>query len=147
MCCGWKVISQSLQTATFGRENRLISHFWNNKYNNSIENSPSVFIHLISLYSLQNIYRIGEVESTNSMSQEIGPVTPHLPRVVHHQCLEVILKKKTFFKLVVQTHDLGHITKAMLATAQHNHLSICPLTISYIIFNISCHGSASRQIK
>ena len=25
-------------------------------------------------------------------------------------------KKKTFFKLTVRTHDLGHRTKAMLAT-------------------------------
>ena len=55
--------------------------------------------------------------------------------------------KKNFFKLTVQTHDLRHMTKAMLATAQHNNLTICPLTISNIILNIACHGSASRQHK
>ena len=65
----------------------------------------------------------------------------------HVLCLEVILKKKTFFKLTVRTHDLGHMTKAMLATSQHNHLAICPLTTSNIILNIACHGSASRQHK
>ena len=39
------------------------------------------------------------------------------------------------------------VNKVMLATAQHNHLTICPLIISDIIFNISCCCSASRQIK
>ena len=57
------------------------------------------------------------------------------------------LEKKTFFKLTVRTHDLGHMTKAMLATSQHNHLTICPLKTSEIILNIACHGSASRQHK
>jgi len=75
MCCGWKVIVQSLQSAKFGRENRLISHFWSNKYNCYRENSLSGFIHLISSNSLQKIYWICVVESTNSMSQEIGHVT------------------------------------------------------------------------
>jgi len=74
-CCGWKVIVQSLQSAKFGRENRLISHFWSNKYNCYMENSLSGFIHLISWNTLQKIYWIGVVESTNSMSQEIGCVT------------------------------------------------------------------------
>ena len=60
----------------------------------------------------------------------------------HVLCLEVILKKKTFFKLPVRTHDLGHMTETMLATARHNHSTISPLTISNIIFNIACHRSA-----
>ena len=57
------------------------------------------------------------------------------------------LEKKTFFKLRLQTHDLRYMTKAMLATLQHNHLTICPYTISIIILNIPCYGSASRQHK
>ena len=40
-----------------------------------MENSLSGFIHLISSNPLQKIYLIGVVESTNSMSQEIGHVT------------------------------------------------------------------------
>ena len=68
-------------------------------------------------------------------------------RWAHVLCLEVILKKKTFFKSRVQTHDLGHMTEAMVATAQHNHLTRCPLTTSNIILDIACHGSASRQHK
>jgi len=40
-----------------------------------MENSLSGFIHLILSNSLQKIYWIGVVESTNSMSQEIGHVT------------------------------------------------------------------------
>ena len=39
------------------------------------------------------------------------------------------LEKKTFFKLRLRTHDLRHMTKAMLATLQHNHLTICPYTL------------------
>ena len=57
------------------------------------------------------------------------------------------LEKQTFFKLMVQIHDLGHMTKAMLGTTQPNHLTICPLTISNITLNIACHCSASRQHK
>jgi len=51
----------------------------------------------MSLNSLQNIYWIDDVESTNSMSQEIGPVmlchsmslVSHLPRIVHHHWMAV----------------------------------------------------------
>ena len=67
--------------------------------------------------------------------------------LAHVLCPEVILKKKSFFKLMVRTHDLGHMTEAMLATAQHNHSTICPLKKSYIISNITCHGSTARQHK
>ena len=53
-----------------------------------MENSLSGFIHLMSLNSLQNIYWIDDVESTNSMSQEIGPVT-----LCHSMSLVVTLTK------------------------------------------------------
>ena len=57
------------------------------------------------------------------------------------------LEKETFFKWPVQTHDFGHMTKVMLVTARHNHLTMCPLTTSNIILNIARLGSASRQHK
>jgi len=53
-----------------------------------MENSLSGFIHLMSLNSLQNIYWIGDVESTNSMSEEIGPVT-----LCHSMSLVITLTK------------------------------------------------------
>jgi len=53
-----------------------------------MENSLSGFIHLMSLNSLQNIYWIDDVESTNSMSQEIGPVM-----LCHTMSLVVTLTK------------------------------------------------------
>ena len=100
------------------------------------------YLHVISCVSSNGLPR-----PVSQVCDILLSSTNHHQDQAHVLCLEVILKKKTFFKLTVRTHDLRHMTMAMLATSRHNHLTICPLTTSKISLNIACHCSASRQHK
>ena len=129
LCTKAKIINES-----WCKKNGLMS-----KYDSSIINWAVPSIKLQKIYLPSNKTQKAEERDCVCRLQQLTCL------VAHVLCLEVILKKKTFFKLTVQTHDLRHMTKAMLGTSQHNHLTICPLTSSNIILNIGCHVSASRQ--